>query len=118
MLEQSYDIVDDDMSIDDQADLDLKAVFVHDQQDEKKCKEAEQVKEDVPDKAETDVEADKTLKRQKEMEEKLADNLTPSGDEELNGKSGDSVLGKAIFNSRDETDEMLESNEEYEHKRH
>ena len=115
--EQSYDIIGDDMSVDDQADLDLRAVFQHDQREEKKCKEAEQVKEEVPDRAETDVEADRTLKRQKEMEEKVADNL-PQPDEELNGKGGDSVLGRAIANSRDETDEMLESNEEYEHKRH
>jgi len=56
--EQSEDIVNDDMSIDDQADLDLKAVFHHDESSEKKCKEAAEVKEDVPDKSETDQEAD------------------------------------------------------------
>ena len=51
------------MTVDDQADLDIKAILKHDTSDEKKCKDSEQVKEEQPIKDDTDAEADKTLKR-------------------------------------------------------
>lgn len=102
------------MSIDDQADLDIKAMLHHDDQHEKKCKEAETVKEEFPDKVETDDEADIALKRQKEMETKLERSQTQKDKDnaELNGTCGDEVLWKAISNSRDETDELLDRNDE------
>ena len=49
------------------------------------------------------------------MEDKV-DSLAQES--ELNESCGDSFLSKAINNSRDETDELLDSNDEYEHKRH